>query len=74
MKGQYVRGTRMTSEDEDFMKECELLKSMFLERGYPERLINETLKEVLENRNNNFAPILGKENTNEGGNLPVSAM
>ncbi|XP_043915111.1 uncharacterized protein LOC122791434 [Protopterus annectens] len=64
VKGQLVRGSRMTSDDDEYLKEVHLQRNMFLERGYPIYMIDEVTQEVTLHRRNRFAPILGRDDIN----------
>ncbi|XP_043941304.1 zinc finger RNA-binding protein [Protopterus annectens] len=62
VKGQFVRGSRMTSSDMDFQEECKTLTNMFLEREYPLDFIEKSRKEVEMGRMGRFRPILERGN------------
>ncbi|XP_043928778.1 receptor-type tyrosine-protein kinase FLT3-like [Protopterus annectens] len=48
----------MTSKMDEFLNEVEFIKNLFLERGYPEELIENIVKEVIENRNKKCFPVI----------------
>ncbi|XP_043927980.1 guanylate cyclase soluble subunit beta-2-like [Protopterus annectens] len=54
VKGQLVRAGRMCSTLADFTKECELLREMFSNRGYPDQLLLDLIEEVRCKRLNGF--------------------
>ncbi|XP_043945323.1 myomesin-3-like [Protopterus annectens] len=63
IKGQFVRASRMTSQENQFNNECDKLTTMFMDRGYPETMINSVKEEVFKGRTTRFKPILGQESS-----------
>ncbi|XP_043942963.1 uncharacterized protein LOC122814448, partial [Protopterus annectens] len=76
VKGQMVRLSRIISEDEEFFQQLDILSNMFLDRGYPNNILDQIKKEVGEKIFINFKPILKYgicknklENEKKGQNL-----
>ncbi|XP_043913225.1 uncharacterized protein LOC122789856 [Protopterus annectens] len=62
VKGQLVRAGRMCSTMTDFTKECELLREMFNNRGYPDQLLLDLIGEVTNKRTNGlYKPLLPQQ-------------
>lgn len=59
-RGQYIRLSRIISDDNVFLHECDVFSSFLIERGYPTDLLNSIVKDVVFLRHTNYPPILLK--------------